>query len=230
MHDGDRLVRQLDLRIQLLDRRVIPGLDVAEEDLGERRTIDGQIAWLDAVEIDDRHDAAHHHRKLGETHFVELLARQRCIAGTESYGFGFDLLDAATGTDRLIVQSVAGCFFVVIGPFGIDRIREGRAGTGNVGGFGRSKRGGSDDANGCQCGPVFQGFSPCWRPKTCAGHKDPPLLSSRPMTRAAAVDLKEALHDGFGHFLFCLSVGKSEVAVSHRRPMSPFYKALVTVT
>ena len=95
MHDRDRLARQLYARIQFFDRRVIPGLDIAEEDLGERRAVDGQFAWLDAVEIDDRHNAAHHHRELGETGFIELLARQWRVAGSESHGLGGDLLDAA---------------------------------------------------------------------------------------------------------------------------------------
>ena len=66
MHDGDRLRRQLGARIELRDRRVVPGLDLAEEDLGQRRAVDDEIAGLDAFEVDDRHDAAHHHRELDE--------------------------------------------------------------------------------------------------------------------------------------------------------------------
>ena len=44
--------------------------------------------------------------------------------------------------------------------------------------------------------------------------------------RAAAVALKDALHADLGHSWF---VGRSDVAESHMRRMSPFYKALVTV-
>ena len=95
MHDRDRLARQLHIRIELFDRRVIPGLDFAEENLGEGRTIDGQIARVHAVEIDDRDDTSHHHRKLREASFVELLARKRSIARAEGDGLRLDLLDAA---------------------------------------------------------------------------------------------------------------------------------------
>jgi hypothetical protein len=64
------------------------------------------------------------------------------------------------------------------------------------------------------------------QPQTRTDQKDPSPLSLRPIARAAAVALKDALHVGFGHFWL---VKRSEVAVSHRRRMSPFYKASVTV-
>jgi hypothetical protein len=74
MDDRDRLARQLDVRIQLLDRRIVPGLDFGEEDLGERWAIDRQLAGLHAFEIHDRNDTAHHHGELDEASFVEILA------------------------------------------------------------------------------------------------------------------------------------------------------------
>ena len=89
---------------------------------------------LDAVEIDDRHDAAHDHRELGKTVLVEILALQRRIGGAEGDGLGLDLLDAAAGADRLVVQADAGLLLIGVGPFGVDRIGKGRAGAGNVGG------------------------------------------------------------------------------------------------
>ena len=91
----------------------------------------------------------------------------------EGHGLGFDLLDAAAGTDRLIVQPVAGFLFVGVGPFGVDRIGERSASAGNVGGVGRNERGGGDETGGCQCGPVFHGISPCLRPKTRTARKRP---------------------------------------------------------
>src|SRR5262249_32301458 len=103
MHDRDRLAWQLQSRIQLFDSRVIPGLDVAEENLGESWPIEDEIAGLHALKIDDRYDAAHHHRELSKAGFIELLARQRRVAGSEGNGLGFDLFNSATGTDRLVV-------------------------------------------------------------------------------------------------------------------------------
>src|SRR5689334_702582 len=55
-------------------------------------------------------------------------------------------------------------------------------------------------------------------------------LPSRPIAWAAAGDLKKPLHDGSGYFLLSVDSGKSETWVSHKRRMSPFYKASVTVT
>src|SRR5262249_58323312 len=133
-------------RIQLFDSRVIPGLDVAEENLGESWPIEDEIAGLHALKIDDRYDAAHHHRELSKAGFIELLARQRRVAGSEGNGLSFDLFNSATGTDRLVVQSITGDLFVLIRPLGIDRIRESGAGTRNVGGFGRDKRCHGDSA------------------------------------------------------------------------------------
>ncbi len=126
-------VGQLHVRVELLDRRIVPVGDLAEVDLGERRAVEHDVARLHAVEIDDRHDAAHHHRPLRETGFVEVLGLQRRVGGAEGHGLGLDLLDAAARADRLIVEAVAGLLLIGVRPFGVDREREGRAGAGDVG-------------------------------------------------------------------------------------------------
>src|SRR5690606_9664531 len=51
---------------------------------------------------------------------------------------GDDLLLAATRADGLVVHAIASVLLVLGSPFGIDRIREGCAGAGDVGGMGRN--------------------------------------------------------------------------------------------
>ncbi len=65
---------------------------------------------------------------------LELIGLQRHVRGAEGYGLGLDLLDAATGADGLIIQTVAGLGLVGICPLRINGIREGRARAGNIGG------------------------------------------------------------------------------------------------
>jgi hypothetical protein len=77
---------------------------------------------------------------LCEAGLVEFFGRQRCVRGTESDSLGEDLLDAATGTDRLIVQPDSGFGFVGIGPFTVNGVGESGAGAGYVGGAGGSDR------------------------------------------------------------------------------------------
>jgi hypothetical protein len=82
----------LTLGIELLDRGVVPLGDLAEEDLGERGAVDHELSGLHAVEIDDRHDAAHDRWELARAALVEVLARQRRVGGAEGDGLGLDLL------------------------------------------------------------------------------------------------------------------------------------------
>jgi hypothetical protein len=140
MHDGDSLARQLGARVELLERGVIPALDLAEKDLGEGGAIDHELARLDAVQVQDRHDAAHHHRELNEAVLVELCAFQRRVRGAERHGLVLNLLDAAAGADRLVVEADVGLFLVGVRPLGVDRVGEGGAGAGDVGSKCRNSR------------------------------------------------------------------------------------------
>src|SRR5262249_33508505 len=130
--DGNCLLGQLETGVELGDGRVVPGLDLAQEDVGDGRTVENQRAGLDAGDVDDRHDAAHHHRELRQSVLVEVGALQRRVGGTEGNGAGVDLLDAAAGTDRLVVQADAGRLLIGIRPFRVNRIRERSAGTRNL--------------------------------------------------------------------------------------------------
>src|SRR5262249_59160025 len=87
--------------------------------------IDTEMAGLDAVDVDARHNAAHHHRELNKAALLEFLTGERRIRGAEGDGLGFDLLNATARADRLVVQPDVGLFLVGVGPFRIDRIGKG---------------------------------------------------------------------------------------------------------
>src|SRR5215469_2328321 len=124
MDDGDRLARQLGVRVEILERWIIPLGDLAQEDFSERRTVNNKFTGFDTFEVHDRHYAAHDHRKLGKTALVELFAGKGSVSSTEDHGLGFDLLDAAAGANRLIVQAYVRLFLVGVGPLCVDRIRK----------------------------------------------------------------------------------------------------------
>ena len=167
---------------------------------------------LDAVEVHDRNDAAHDGRELDEADLVELGRLQRHVGRAEGDGAGGDLLDAAAGADRLIVQAVAGLLLVGVGPFGVDRIGEGRAGAGNVGGVGRGMQRERREAGRGQCGPMFHGsLHVCGQDARGPGRPTRRLYVP-PNPRAAAVAVKthsSALRTGF---LVCVRSSRSEVA------------------
>ena len=146
MDVGDREIGQLEVRIELLDRRIVPLRDLAHVDLGDGRTVEHEFAGLHARDVDDHDDAAHHHRPLGEAVLVEVLRLQRRVGRAEGHGLGPDLLDAGARADRLIVEAVAGVLLIGVRPFGVDRERKGRPGAGNIR---RAGDGDSADHRGC---------------------------------------------------------------------------------
>ena len=194
MHDHDRVGWQLCLRIEPLDRWIVPGLDFAEEDLGKRRPIEDERARRHALEIDHRHHAAHHGGELHESILGELVGLQRHVGGTEGNGPRLDLLDAAAGPDRLVVQAVAGRFPVGVGPFRIDRVGKRGAGAGNIGSAGgcdrcRRKHGGREqDVEG------LHGLSPLLRPNSRATRR----LIRAPEVRAVCCIEQFVFDAGFG--------------------------------
>ena len=132
MDVGDGEIGQFELRIELLDGRIVPLADLAKIDLRHSRTVEHELAGLHPRDIDDHHDAAHHHRPLGEAVLVEVLGFERSIGRAEGHGLGPDLLDAGARSDRLIIQPVPGVFLISVGPLGVDGKRKGRARSGNI--------------------------------------------------------------------------------------------------
>src|SRR5262249_11851419 len=99
MYDRDRLRRQLGIRIELCDCRVVPGLDFAEEHLSQRRAIKNKLARNDAGDVYDRNNPAHYHRELHETTARQIRALERRIGSTEDHGLRLNLFDAAARAD-----------------------------------------------------------------------------------------------------------------------------------
>jgi hypothetical protein len=152
VHHDDRLRGQLQARIELADRGIVPRPDLTEKDSGDGGTIEGEIAGLDALDIDHHRDAADDGRELHETVRIQVPDAQRHVRGPEGHLSALDPPDAVARADRLIAHGNAGLFLVGLGPFRIDRIGERGAGARNVGADGRRNRndgnqaGGSDDA------------------------------------------------------------------------------------
>src|SRR5437879_11737318 len=134
MDDGDRLIGQLQASVRAGDLRIVPLADLAEVNIGEQLGGQLYLAWGDAIDIHDRHDAAHHHRELNETVFLELFELERRVRSAEVDRLGHDLLDAAARADRLVVQSDSGLLLVGICPLGVNGIRECGAGASDVDG------------------------------------------------------------------------------------------------
>ncbi len=131
MNNRDRQSRNVQTGIPLGDRWIVPHGDVAEEDVGQDRTRQLQLARRDARNVNRRHNATDDGRKLIEAVLVKNVLRQRLVGGTEVNGFGFDLLDAAARTDGLIVELVTSGALIAFGPLGIKRCWECRASARN---------------------------------------------------------------------------------------------------
>ena len=129
---GDGEIGELDVRIELDDRRIVPLGDLAHIDLGDGRTVEHELAGLHARDVDDHDDAAHHHRPLGEAVLVEVFGLQRRVGRAEGHCLGANLFDAGARADRLIVETVAGFLLISVRPFGVDRKRKGRSRSGNI--------------------------------------------------------------------------------------------------
>ena len=132
MDDRDLRIGELDSRVELDDRRVVPFGDLAQIDVRKHGAGQLELARLDALQVDDRHIATDDRRKLQQPILVEFLGLERHVRRSEIHGLVLDLLDAAAGADRLVVHADTGLRLVGFGPLGVDGIREGRSRAGDV--------------------------------------------------------------------------------------------------
>ncbi len=125
-------LRQLHAGVQRGDGRVVPGLDLAHEDLGHGRTVELQLAGLDAFHVDHRHDAANDGRELAQTALLQVVGAHGGVGGAEVHGAGLDLGDAAAGADGLIVDTVASLLAEALRPLRQNGEDEARAGARDI--------------------------------------------------------------------------------------------------
>ena len=132
VHHRDVGVGHFDAAIEGDDGRIIPLLDLAQVNIGQHFTGQLEIALTDFFQIHYRHDAAHDGRKLHQPLLFEFLGFERHVGCAKVNRLGGNLLDAATRTNRLVVHAGAGRLFISVSPFGVNRVGEGGARTGNV--------------------------------------------------------------------------------------------------
>src|SRR3974390_1619834 len=108
MDDGDFGIWQLYVRVQGLEGWVIPLAEFAEKNVRKQRTREFQLAWLDAVDIDDRNHAADNQRKLTQAEFCKFVRLDRHVGRAEVHRASFDLGDPAARSDGLVSDDVAG--------------------------------------------------------------------------------------------------------------------------
>ena len=72
MHDNDWLRRQLDTSVEFLDCRIISGLDLAQVDPCESRSIKSEFSRLNSFQVNRWDHPAHHGRELGKAALLEL--------------------------------------------------------------------------------------------------------------------------------------------------------------
>ena len=135
----DLLVRQLDARVDLLDRRVVPVLDRAAVDRGEDRARQLE-AVADAADVVRDRGGRERPRDLDAALAGGgLVGRQRSVARPEVDRAGRDRGDAATAADAAVVD---GRTVVVLRPRGHERHDEGAAGSRQRGGRPRRRQAG----------------------------------------------------------------------------------------
>src|SRR5947209_11527572 len=108
MRNHDRGAREAHARVERLDRRIVPGLDLAQEDVGDRRTVELQpslYVWQVVGKCDrTERDRELEHRPL---HLREVLRLQLPIVTRKVCGGGLQVRNPGARTDRGVVDGQA---------------------------------------------------------------------------------------------------------------------------
>src|SRR5581483_6160317 len=97
MHHADRHTRQIEPRVELLDRRIVPAGDLAHEDIGDQWAAEDELAGLDSGNVVDDVLTGDGRGELDEVELPQDRRRERLVAGAEGDGAGLDLGNAAAG-------------------------------------------------------------------------------------------------------------------------------------
>src|SRR3954451_24894651 len=126
----DRLVGQPRARVGRGDGRVVPLLDVAEEDVGDGLAVELEIL-VDALDVVGDRDGPEHARDVDGLALLlrglDLGVLHGGVRGAEVDRAGRELRDAATRADALVVDGEAVLVLQARGPLLVDRQREGGA-------------------------------------------------------------------------------------------------------
>src|SRR4029079_17924766 len=131
--DRDARGRQLRARVLARDLRVVPLLDLAEEDVGDRLAVELE-ALVDAVDVVGDGYGTEHRRDVDRVAALllggrDLVVLHRGVGGAEVDSARAELRDAAAGADGLVVDRRALLLLEAGGPLLVDGRRERRAGA-----------------------------------------------------------------------------------------------------
>src|SRR3954453_13396763 len=130
--DRDRLVGQLHAGVRRGDGRVVPLLDLAEEDVRDGLAVELE-ALVDALDVVGDRDGPEHARDVDGLALLlrglDLGVLHGGVRGAEVDRAGRELRDAATRADALVVDGEAVLVLQARAPLLIDRQREGGAGA-----------------------------------------------------------------------------------------------------
>src|SRR6185312_6928624 len=123
----DRRAREAQARVELLDRRVVPGLYLAAEDVSGGRAVELEPG-LDPGQVVGHRDRAEGDRELEDVtlHGLLVLGLERRIGAREVHRRRLQVGDARAGADAVVVDRQA-LALEVGAPLLIDRLGQRRA-------------------------------------------------------------------------------------------------------
>src|SRR5882757_8915222 len=102
MDRNDGLIGQGETRVEIADRFGVPSGDLAEIDVRKHGPGQPKLPWPDAIQVHDRHHAAHDDWKLDQARSRKLFGAKWRIGGSEFHCPAFSLPDAGARSHGLV--------------------------------------------------------------------------------------------------------------------------------